>query len=103
MDGTIRIGELARRTGVSPELLRAWEHRYGLLQPSRSDGGFRLYSAMDEARIRRMTTLIAEGLSAAEAARHALNGGGGPSANDTPIVDQLADRLRAALDEFDAA
>ena len=28
--GYLRIGELAKRTGVSPELLRAWEQRYGL-------------------------------------------------------------------------
>ena len=64
----MRIGELSRRTGVSPELLRAWEQRYDLLRPSRSPGGFRLYSADDEARVRRTTALIADGLSAAEAA-----------------------------------
>ncbi|MET0564612.1 MAG: MerR family DNA-binding transcriptional regulator, partial [Gaiellaceae bacterium] len=29
--GHLRIGELSRRVGVSPELLRAWELRYGLL------------------------------------------------------------------------
>ena len=101
MDGTIRIGELARRTGVSPELLRAWENRYGLLQPSRSTGGFRLYSAADESRIRRMTRLIADGVSAAEAARQALTGDERQPAIEAPIVDQLADQLRTALDEFD--
>jgi MerR family transcriptional regulator, light-induced transcriptional regulator len=68
-DGDLRIGELARRTGVSPNLLRAWEQRYGLLRPARSPGGFRLYSRADEVRIRRMTELIGQGLSAAEAAR----------------------------------
>ena len=47
-EGHLRIGELSRRVGVSPELLRAWELRYGLLQPTRSTGGFRLYSAADE-------------------------------------------------------
>jgi DNA-binding transcriptional MerR regulator len=103
VDGTIRIGELARRTGISPELLRAWEHRYGLLQPSRSPGGFRLYSTADESRIRRMTRLIADGLSAAEAARQALAAGDGQPATETPIVDQLADQLRTALDRFDGA
>lgn len=72
MEGAIRIGELSRRTGVSPEVLRAWEQRYGLLAPERSSGGFRLYSAADEARIRRVTTLIAAGVSASEAAREAL-------------------------------
>ncbi|HEX7106225.1 MAG TPA: MerR family transcriptional regulator [Acidothermaceae bacterium] len=103
MDGTIRIGELARRTGVSPELLRAWETRYGLLQPTRSAGGFRLYTAADETRIRRMTRLIADGVSAAEAARQALTGDDARPALEPPIVDQLADRLRAALDAFDGA
>jgi DNA-binding transcriptional MerR regulator len=46
--GFLRIGELSRRVGVSPELLRAWERRYGLLRPTRSRGGFRLYSTADE-------------------------------------------------------
>lgn len=103
MDGTIRIGELARRTGVSPDLLRAWENRYGLLQPSRSPGGFRLYSAADEARIHRMTRLMAEGLSAAEAAGRAVAGEEVQSTTDAPIVDQFADQLRTALDGFDGA
>jgi DNA-binding transcriptional MerR regulator len=65
----LRIGELSRRVGVSPELLRAWELRYGLLRPTRSPGGFRLYSAADEERVSRMRAYQREGLSAAEAAR----------------------------------
>jgi MerR family transcriptional regulator, light-induced transcriptional regulator len=65
----LRIGELSRRVGVSDHLLRAWESRYGLLQPVRSPGGFRLYSEADEPRIRTMQAYLAEGLSAAEAAR----------------------------------
>jgi transposase-like protein len=71
----LRIGELSRRVGVSDHLLRAWESRYGLLQPVRSPGGFRLYSEADESRIRQMQAYLAEGLSAAEAARAALGGG----------------------------
>ena len=37
MEGSaqLRIGELARRTGIATELLRAWERRYGLLTPDR--------------------------------------------------------------------
>lgn len=103
MDGTIRIGELARRTGVSPELLRAWEDRYGLLRPSRSPGGFRLYTEADEARTRRMIRLIDDGLSAAEAARQALTDVETTTPGAAPIVDELADQLRAALDDFDGA
>ena len=71
--GYLRIGELARRTGVSPELLRAWERRYGLLRPARTQGGYRLYTAADEARIRRMRAYLARGVAAAEAARLAVD------------------------------
>ena len=105
MDGVMRIGELSRRTGVSPELLRAWEQRYGLLRPSRSPGGFRLYSPADEERVRRTKALIAEGLSAAEAARQAAAAptrqpAAVPEAR--PLVGDLAAHLRRALDGFDA-
>ena len=68
----LRIGELSRRLGVSDHVLRAWESRYGLLQPTRSPGGFRLYSEADVARVQRMQTLVTQGLSAAEAARVAI-------------------------------
>jgi DNA-binding transcriptional MerR regulator len=69
--GALRIGEFARRMGVSPELLRAWERRYGLLEPIRSEGGFRLYTTDDAERVARMRQGIDDGLSAAEAARRA--------------------------------
>src|SRR6476646_3200928 len=39
--GQLRIGEFARRVGVTPKLLRAWKSRYGLTRPVRSPGGFR--------------------------------------------------------------
>ena len=69
---TWRIGELSRRVGVSDHLLRAWETRYGLLRPSRSTGGYRLYSQADADRIRRMQVNLSAGLSAAEAAQAVL-------------------------------
>ena len=64
----LRIGELSRRTGVSPELLRAWERRYGLLRPIRSAGGLRLYSPDDLERVRLMRGHLDAGLAAAQAA-----------------------------------
>jgi MerR family transcriptional regulator, light-induced transcriptional regulator len=103
MESVMRIGELSRRTGVSPELLRAWEQRYGLLRPTRSAGGFRLYSSADEERVRRTTELIAEGLSAAEAARLAATADGSGPSQDVPLVTDLATRLRESLDGFDTA
>jgi DNA-binding transcriptional MerR regulator len=67
--GRLRIGELSRRVGESPELLRAWETRYGLVAPERTPGGLRLYSEQDERRVRAMREHINAGLSASEAAR----------------------------------
>ena len=69
----LRIGELSRRVDVEPALLRAWEKRYGLLKPQRSDGNFRLYSLADVARVWAMKGHLARGLAAAEAAQLALS------------------------------
>ncbi len=41
------IGEFARLCGINATTLRAWQRRYGLLKPLRSDGGHRLYSDDD--------------------------------------------------------
>src|SRR5215218_9014104 len=100
--GHVRIGELSRRTGVSPELLRAWEHRYGLLRPLRSEGGFRLYSLQDERRIAAMRSHLERGLSAAEAARLTIDEEDAPApAVETPALERSAGDLRAALDALD--
>lgn len=69
---TMRIGELAARVGVSTHVLRAWESRYGLLQPSRSSGGYRLYGPEDERRVREVVALRDDGVSAVEACRRVL-------------------------------
>lgn len=102
LESYVRIGELARRTGVSPELLRAWEQRYGLLRPTRSAGGFRLYSDADEARVLRMRGLIDRGVSAAEAARLALEAEASEEREGTTPLRDLGSRLAACLDGFDA-
>ena len=100
--GHLRIGELSRRSGVSRELLRAWEQRYGLLRPTRSDGGFRLYTSQDEQRVAVMRSHLERGLSAAQAARLTLDEDRPPAAlPDTPESDRGAAELRAALDAFD--
>jgi DNA-binding transcriptional MerR regulator len=98
----VRIGELSRRSGVSPELLRAWEQRYGLLEPVRSEGGFRLYSPQDERRVALMRAHLERGLSAAEAARLTLDEErAAPEPAETPALERSARELRAALDGFD--
>jgi MerR family transcriptional regulator, light-induced transcriptional regulator len=101
----LRIGELSRRVGVSDHLLRAWESRYGLLQPVRSPGGFRLYSEADESRVRTMQAYLADGLSAAEAARATLDGAAAIRAAGPPVAAPAGGghsaALRQALDALD--
>ncbi|HSC51467.1 MAG TPA: MerR family transcriptional regulator [Gaiellaceae bacterium] len=97
--GALRIGEFARRVGVSPELLRAWERRYGLLQPIRSKGGFRLYTSDDAERVSRMKHALDDGLSAAEAARRAL----AQARSTEGALDDARDRLLAAARAYDEA
>ena len=98
----LRIGELSRRTGVSAELLRAWERRYGLLHPTRTGGGFRLYSPADERRVSLMRSHLQHGMSAAEAARITLTeADGGTHDDDEPVLRRRAQELRQALDDFD--
>lgn len=97
----VRIGELGRRTGVRPELLRAWERRYGLLSPERSAGGFRLYGPADEERVRTMRRNLARGYSAAVAARMALQQM--PPRDAAVRAGSLSDAgrdLSVALEEF---
>src|ERR1700742_106886 len=103
----LRIGELSRRLGVSDHVLRAWEARYGLLQPVRSAGGFRLYSEADALRVRRMQAHLADGRSAAEAARAVLaqdsraDGRAGGTDRVPTTESELSGALRQALDAFD--
>jgi DNA-binding transcriptional MerR regulator len=95
--GTYRIGELSRRSGVSPELLRAWERRYGLLAPTRSAGGLRLYSPTDLARVQAMQQHLADGLAAAEAAARVIR----TTPGDNVAPPAARTELAAALAAFD--
>jgi MerR family transcriptional regulator, light-induced transcriptional regulator len=45
------IGVVAERTGLSQEVLRVWERRYGAVRPERDDGGQRLYTDGDVERL----------------------------------------------------
>lgn len=44
---TYNLGSVLRRTGINADTLRAWERRYKLPTPQRSEGGHRLYSERD--------------------------------------------------------
>lgn len=107
----LRIGEVARRTGVPVSTLRAWERRYGLLDPERTEGGHRLYGQQDLERVRRMQVLLDRGWSASVAAAEIASGNVTTLRPTEPDADaghdgspsgDLAARLEKAFHGFDA-
>ncbi len=67
--GRYKMGTLCRMTGLKPELLRAWQRRYGLLEPERTEGGHRLYTADDLRLALHLRDLVGAGRSIGELAR----------------------------------
>jgi len=64
-----RIRRAAELAGVTSELLRAWERRYGLVAPLRTEGGYRVYSDEDVRILRGAKRLVDGGRSIAEVAQ----------------------------------
>ena len=62
-EALLPIGELARRTGVNPVTLRAWERRYGLLKPQRTAKGHRLYPQEQVERVEAILAWLQRGAS----------------------------------------
>ncbi|SFU04449.1 DNA-binding transcriptional regulator, MerR family [Kosakonia arachidis] len=56
------IGEVALLCDINPVTLRAWQRRYGLLKPQRTDGGHRLFTESDIDRIREIKSWISNGV-----------------------------------------
>lgn len=59
--------------GVSPSTLRAWERRYGVVEPVRTEGGYRVYDDASLKRLTRMSSLIASGWPPRHAAAYVMN------------------------------
>ncbi|MFN8581499.1 MAG: MerR family transcriptional regulator [Gemmatimonadaceae bacterium] len=62
-DGLLPVRLVLRRTGLSADVLRAWERRYKAVQPERSVGGQRLYREEDVARLEKLRRLTILGHS----------------------------------------
>lgn len=77
------IGAVSRMLDIPTSTLRAWEERYGLIRPLRSEGSHRLYSRAQVEKLRFVKGQIEQGASAADAHRllsDEVGGGGLPAA-----------------------
>ncbi|WP_053153226.1 MerR family transcriptional regulator [Pseudomonas sp. Pf153] len=63
------IREVSRLTGVNPVTLRAWERRYGLIQPTRTESGHRLYSLGDIEKVRTILAWIDRGVAVSKVSK----------------------------------
>ncbi|MHA7127015.1 MerR family transcriptional regulator [Janibacter indicus] len=83
------IKRAAELTGVPAATLRAWERRYDVVEPQRTEAGYRLYDDETLARLRTMAELVADGWTASNAAaeagrRHSGTGSPSPAPSPTP-------------------
>lgn len=99
------IGDVANLTGVSTSTLRAWETRYQLLTPDRTDAAYRKYSEHDVETVRRMRLLVDSGVPARRAAALAREPGDSsldgtttpvPTPPVAPLIGDHAALLNAA-------
>jgi methanogenic corrinoid protein MtbC1 len=65
---------VVRRTGLNASLLRAWERRYGAVDPGRSDGGQRLYSEDDIRKLMLLREAVDAGHNISQVAELPLQG-----------------------------
>jgi DNA-binding transcriptional MerR regulator len=66
---------VAQHLGLAPGTLRAWEARYGIVRPIRSESGYRLYDDNDLETLQAMADLVAAGMAPAQAAEQVRSGG----------------------------
>jgi len=99
------IREVARLTGVNPVTLRAWERRYGLIQPVRTESGHRLYSRTDIDTVHRILDWIERGVAVSKVgrllARDERIGEPGLAGGDSVERAQWHGQLRSAISAFD--
>src|ERR1700761_803082 len=68
MTRLFKTGTVARQVGITPPLLRMWQTRYALVEPTRGPGGQRLYTADDVALLTAVRSLVDQGYAIGELA-----------------------------------
>ncbi len=92
-----RIQVVAEMTGVRAPTLRAWEKRYGIPEPGRSSGAYRLYSPEDVQQIQRFRDLRARGVAPGAAAEIVRHEGPAPTPVGVVARDEGLDRAVDAI------
>ncbi|WP_075180796.1 MerR family transcriptional regulator [Pantoea sp. 1.19] len=88
------IGDVAERCGINPITLRAWQRRYGLLKPQRTEGGHRLFDDDDMARILEIKRWIDSGIPVGKV-RDLLEGQQVDAQDSwSKLQDEIANELR---------
>lgn len=95
-----RIGAVTRLTGLSADVVRVWERRYGAIRPVRSEGGSRLYSDADVARLRQLRQAIERGHAIGQVATLAQSVLEQLLNHPAQAVAQRADPYSAVRDRF---
>ena len=102
-----KIGAVTRLTGLSADVVRVWERRYGAIRPLRSQGGSRLYSDADISRLRRLRQAIEKGHSISQVANlpdaelEQLIGESKQRADATDPYGSVRDRFLEAIARMD--
>ena len=88
------IGDVSDITGVNPVTLRAWQRRYGLIKPHRTEKGHRLFSVEDIETIKNILSWLEKGV-AIRNVKPLLSGENtqATTSNSLPETDQILDAL----------
>ncbi len=82
-----RVKTVCRLTGIHRSTLLAWERRYQVVEPSRADNGYRVYSEDDVNRLRRLKALVDTGHAVSEALTMLV--GGPVHSHAGPLLERL--------------
>ena len=98
------IRRAAALTGVPEATLRAWERRYAVVVPRRTESGYRIYSESDVETILEMQALLRAGWAPREAARQVRGGTSAqrPETSGRQASRRAGERLLSAAARLDA-
>jgi DNA-binding transcriptional MerR regulator len=112
---SLPLRTVSRLTGLSADVIRAWERRYGVVAPARGPRGARLYSGADIVQLRLLRQAVASGRAIGDVARlsrvalEELVGTFPPAAPPAPATaaggsgGEMVRQALAALERFDRA